>query len=166
MADELKAVIFDFGHTIVEENTSLQQPPKLMPGVQEAVTAIRLPMGIWANTQTTTSAEIRAWLQPSGLDQHFRWIVTSYEVGHRKPSAEFFTQALAECGLNAADILFVGNQLNTDIIGAQSAGIATVYLTDPCYRSFDEVPTPDAKPTFTVPTLFELHDLVDRLQGK
>ncbi len=166
MTTSPKAVMFDFGHTIVEENTSLQEPPRLMPGVREALALIRLPMGIWANTRLTTGAEIRAWLTPCRLQQHFRWIVTSYELGCRKPAREFFTRALAQSRLEATDVLFVGNQLNTDIIGAQGVGIATVYLTDAIYRSSDEVDTPNAKPTFTIPTLAELPDLVRRLLGE
>ena len=57
----------------------------------------------------------------------------------------------------------MGNQLNTDIVGAQTVGIATVYVTDAIYRSSDEVPTPEAKPKFTIPTLFELPNLVEGL---
>jgi FMN phosphatase YigB (HAD superfamily) len=158
----LKAVIFDLGQTIVEENTSLDHP-KLMPGVREAIDGIALPMGIWANTRESTSADVRKGLSAVGIDAHFRWIVTSYEIGHRKPAPEFFGQALAQSNLRAAQVLFVGNQLNTDIIGAQSVGIATVYLTDPAYRSIDDALTPQAKPTFTIPTLFELPALVTRL---
>jgi FMN phosphatase YigB (HAD superfamily) len=130
----LKAIMFDFGHTTLPENSVLDPtmtdcPPDLMPGVREALSAISLPMGIWANTRETTSVHIREWLRRAGLDRYIRWIVTSSDVGYRKPQAEFFIAALAECNLKASDVLFVGINSNTDIIGAQSLGIATCRLS-------------------------------------
>jgi FMN phosphatase YigB (HAD superfamily) len=131
----LKAVIFDFGQTIMPETLSLADPPiQLMPGVFEAIIQIKLPKGIWANTWDVSALQIRSWLKRAGLDTYIQWVVTSFEIGHRKPSLEFFTSALAECGLRASEILFVGNQLNTDIVGANNAGIRSVYLADARYR--------------------------------
>jgi putative hydrolase of the HAD superfamily len=162
----LKAIMFDLGHTLVEENTPIDHPPELMPGVLDAIAGVTLPMGIWSNTNDSTGAHIREWLSTISFDEHFRWIVTSYEVGHRKPAREFFDRALLECSLNAAQVLFVGNQLNTDIVGAQSVGITSVYLTDPIHRSTDDTPSPAAEPTFTIATLAELPDLVWRLRNQ
>src|SRR5215510_8103538 len=103
--------MFDLGHTLVEENTAIDDPPKLMPGVLEAMGGITLPMGVWSNTNDSTGAHIREWLGKISFDKHFRWIVTSYQIGHRKPAREFFNRALSECNLTASQVLFVGNQL-------------------------------------------------------
>ncbi len=59
----LKAVIFDFGHTIMPETCLEDSPVELMPGVSEAMTQIALPKGIWANTWDATASDIRNWLQ-------------------------------------------------------------------------------------------------------
>jgi FMN phosphatase YigB (HAD superfamily) len=160
VSDWLKAIMFDLGQTLIQENTALDDPPKLMPGVRETIGRLALPMGIWANTRDSTRDDVREWLSKVRIDAHFRWIVTSFKIGWRKPAPEFFNQALAQCNVSASEVLFVGNQLNTDIIGAQSVGIATVYLADPIYRSTDDAITPQAQPTYTISTLFDLPALV------
>ena len=166
----LKAVIFDFGHTIMREDSCVDPhlencPTELMPGAREAIEMIPLPKGIWANTRVATAADIRRWLARAGLDDRILWVSASFELGCRKPDPEFFTRALAACGLETTEVLFIGNQLNTDIMGANRAGIQSVYLADRAYRSVDERVTPEAKPTFTVETLFELPTLIATLQS-
>jgi FMN phosphatase YigB (HAD superfamily) len=164
----LKAVIFDLGHTIMREDSCKDPylrncPIDLMPGAREAIERIRLPKGIWANTRVATAADIRQWLQRAGLDHQISWVSVSYELGYRKPERQFFTGALAACGLQPEEIVFVGNQLDTDIAGANLAGIRCVYLAGTFYRSVDERSCAEAKPTFTIETLFELPGLISRL---
>ncbi len=138
-------------------------PVELMPGAREAIERIRLPKGIWANTRVATANHIRSWLVRAGLDHQISWVVASYELGVRKPEPEFFRLAIAACGLQAADVLFVGNQLDSDIAGANQAGIRCVYLGDSCYRSVDENASAAAKPTFIIETLFDLPGLIERI---
>src|SRR5437867_11339360 len=105
----LKAVIFDFGQTIMPETLDIEDSPvELMPGVFEALTQITLTKGIWANTRDTTALQIRYWLKRAQLDAYIQWVITSFEIGYRKPSLEFFTSALMQCGLRASEIVFVG----------------------------------------------------------
>jgi len=134
-----------------------------MPGVFEALTQITLTKGIWANTRDTTALQIRYWLKRAQLDAYIQWVITSFEIGYRKPSLEFFTSALMQCGLRASEIVFVGNQLNTDIVGANNAGIRNVYLADEKYRSPDESPETPVTPTYTIDSLLELPRLIQRL---
>ena len=65
-------------------------------------------------------------------------------------------------GMERGDVLFVGNQLNTDIAGANGYGIRSVYLGDDAYRSADDRPT-SALPSYTVQSLRELPGLVEQL---
>jgi FMN phosphatase YigB (HAD superfamily) len=161
----MKAVIFDFGHTIMREASCADPrlencPIELMPGAREAVETIQLPKGIWANTRVATAGDIRKWLVRACLNDRISWVAASFELGCRKPEPEFFKRALAVCGLRATEVLFVGNQLDTDIAGANRAGIRSVYLAGSAYRSADERVTPEAQPAFTIETLFELPALI------
>ena len=52
----------------------------------------------------------------------------------------FFDYALARCGCAPDDVLFIGNQLNTDIAGANRARIRSVWLAGDAYRSDDDRP--------------------------
>jgi FMN phosphatase YigB (HAD superfamily) len=167
----LKAVVFDFGHTIMREDSCIDPflqdcPIDLMPGAREAIEMIQLPKGIWANTRVATAAHIRSWLARAGLDQQILWVVASFDLGCRKPEPEFFIRALTACELQPTDVLFVGNQLDTDIAGANIAGIPCVYLAGTCYRSMDEHVRVEAKPTFAIETLFEMPDLVANLTAR
>jgi putative hydrolase of the HAD superfamily len=93
----------------------------------------------------------------------FRWVMTSFDAGARKPAPQFFEYALGQCGLGREDVLFVGNQLNTDVAGGQAFGIPTVWLSGPEYHSADDRPC-DASPAYTIRTLHDLPILLQRLQ--
>jgi len=69
-----------------------------MPGVLEVIPQIRLPMGVWANTHNATADDVKQWLSRADLDRHFKWIVTSSDIGFRKPDERFFVSALTGCG--------------------------------------------------------------------
>src|SRR3989442_1621552 len=124
----LKAVAFDWGHTLMDERRDEQipldtRPIHLMPGVADVLPRLTLPLAVWANTRVAAEAAVRGWLDRAGLGPLFHWVVTSVDAGVRKPAPEFFQYALGRCGMTKADVLFVGNQLNTDIAGAASFGI-------------------------------------------
>jgi putative hydrolase of the HAD superfamily len=56
-------------------------------------------------------------------------IVTSAEIGARKPSAKIFERALALAGVGADDALHVGDSLEEDLAGARAAGIEPVLIS-------------------------------------
>jgi FMN phosphatase YigB (HAD superfamily) len=160
-------VAFDWGHTLMDERRDrdlplADRPAHLMPGVREALSAITLPLAVWANTREGDERHVRAWLTRAGLDGVFSWVITSVDAGARKPSPRFFAYALARCGCAAADVLFVGNQLNTDVAGANGAGIRSVWLAGETFRSDDDRPC-DATPTYTIDSLADLPALVRRI---
>jgi FMN phosphatase YigB (HAD superfamily) len=165
----LKAVAFDWGHTVMDECRDSDvpldiRPVHLMPGVSEVLPQIAFPLALWANTRGAAETDVRRWLKRADLDRLFRWVITSVDAGARKPAFEFFEYALARCGLAREDVVFVGNQLNTDISGAEAFGIATVWLSGPDYRSADDVPC-DVSPTYTIRTLDDLPVLLQRFRG-
>ena len=166
----LEAVIFDFGHTIMDElqyrDVPLRsRPVRLMPGVEQTLPRIPLKLGIWANTKRAQETGLRQWLRRAGMDRYFIWVVTSVEAGYRKPDSRFFAYALRRCRLKKNRVLFVGNQLDTDIRGASDYGIANVWLSGARFQSPDDNgSSAPVKPTHTINRLEELPDLVERLQ--
>ncbi len=136
-----------------------------MPEVSEVLPFLSLSLAIWANTRTATEAELRQWLKRAGLGRFFAWVVTSVDAGFRKPAPEFFDFALAKCALSKHEVLFVGDQLNTDITGGEQYGIRTVWLCGRSYRSADETPSPkDVRPTYTIRTFRQLPLLLQRIR--
>lgn len=55
-------------------------------------------------------------------------IVTSAEIGARKPSAEIFERALTIAGTPAAGAIHVGDSVDEDVVGARAAGITPILL--------------------------------------
>jgi len=166
----LKAVIFDLGHTVMDELQYREvplrsRPAALMPGVENVLPRIAAKMGIWANTRRAKEAGVRRWLARAGVSHYFTWVVTSVQAGHRKPDPRFFAYALRRCSLEKDEILFVGNQLNTDVEGAFRFGIASVWISGARFRSPDDAGTATGvKPTYTIAGPEELPGLVRKLQ--
>jgi 5'-nucleotidase len=159
----VKAVAFDFGHTLVDER--IDRPPlRLMPGVQEVLPGIGLPMAVWANTRKAGEAAVRDILRAVGMEQYFFTVVTSVDAGFRKPTPEFFQFAISKGGFAKDEILFVGNQLNTDVLGGEAFGIRTAWLSAPEFRSQDETMTLDeVKPSFILSRFGELLVLLEEI---
>jgi putative hydrolase of the HAD superfamily len=160
----LKAIAFDLGHTLMDERRDQHvpiraRPVHLMPGVADVLPRLTLPLAVWANTRMAREADVRGWLDRAGLGAFFRWVITSVDAGARKPVPEFFRYALARGGLARDDVVFVANQLNTDVAGAEAFGIRTVWLSGPAHRSTDDTPC-NALPTYTIRTLYELPTLL------
>jgi FMN phosphatase YigB (HAD superfamily) len=164
----LRAVAFDFGHTLVDERVDILQSTvhdeaQLMPGAREALTTLEIPIAIGANTRVARAEDIEAWLVRAHLAQVVRWVITSQEANARKPGPCFFYYALRHMGLDRGEVLFVGNQLNTDIAGANGYGIRSVCLSDAAYRSADDRPT-SAVASYTIQSFRELPGLVEQLE--
>jgi len=164
----MKAIAFDWGHTLIDERRDEHipldtRPVYVMPGVVEVVPRLTLPLAVWANTRVASEAAVRGWLDRAGLGPLFQWVITSVDAGVRKPAPGFFQYALARCGLSKDDVLFVGNQLNTDIAGGEAFGIRTVWLCGPTHRSLDDGPC-SARASYTMDTLYSLPALLQKLQ--
>jgi putative hydrolase of the HAD superfamily len=171
----LKAVMFDFGNTIVDELEERRIPLAsrsvgLMPGLPGILHQIKFKMGIWANAEAGEK-DVRIWLRRAGISKYFQWITTSQDAGARKPSFRFFSYALKKCMLKKEEIIFVGNQLNTDIRGAKDYGIQCVWLSGLAYRSPDDFPIDDIaaspiKPDYKIESLRELPALLESIRHR
>jgi len=68
----------------------------------------------------------KAALESFGLEA--RLITTSAELGVAKPSPDFFRKALAMSDFDPAEVLYVGDRLDNDVIPARSFGMRTALL--------------------------------------
>lgn len=67
-------------------------------------------------------------MHSSGINHYFKSIVTSQRAGDKKPSKQIFDFTLEEAGHAHNSVIMIGDNLQTDIVGARMAGIDTVYF--------------------------------------
>ena len=63
-----------------------------------------------------------------GLESYLDFVVTAKEVGADKPEPPIFLAALERAGVNASEALYIGDQYQTDILGARGVGITPVLI--------------------------------------
>jgi putative hydrolase of the HAD superfamily len=114
---------------------------RLYPYALEALAALRKAgYRLWmlSNAQRVfTAYELRHL----GLGEQLDGIWISSDYRCRKPDVRFFDALVRERNLDKSKCLMIGNDLHTDIAGAQNAGIDTLYmhtnLTPPDQRNAD-----------------------------
>lgn len=93
-------------------------------------------------------------LRACGLFDYFDTIILSEDAGANKPSKQFFDYALQKSGAVKAKTLMIGDNFNTDILGAKQAGFDTAY-----FNRFPDYPAPEPV-TFEVTNLSQLMDIL------
>ena len=66
-------------------------------------------------------------LKFSEIDHYFNWVVTSESCGHRKPEKGIFDFTLDCTGGSIEDMVIIGDNLRTDVLGAYNAGWKSVW---------------------------------------
>lgn len=89
----------------------------------------RVDMAILANQPSRSLAAVARL----GLGHAFRFIAFDSLIGLKKPDPNFFLWALTRAGLNAAQVLYVGDRMDHDIIPAHEIGMHTAWICHfPC----------------------------------
>lgn len=80
-------------------------------------------------------------LRACGLIDSFDTIILSEDAGANKPSPLFFDYAFRQTGAKPETTLMIGDNYNTDILGAKAAGIDTMLFNrwDPAFQSSEPV---------------------------
>jgi len=86
-----------------------------------------IPMAIISNTTNPEFIKKNELLQ-TGLNEFFEFAVYSSSTPYRKPHPSIFNAAISRLGVMSENILFVGDDLHMDIVGAQSVGMPTAWL--------------------------------------
>ncbi|MFI3296339.1 MAG: YjjG family noncanonical pyrimidine nucleotidase [bacterium] len=67
-------------------------------------------------------------LDSSGLGKYFSHIILSEEIGLHKPDVKFFEKALQITATNRENAVVIGDNFDSDVLGAQNAGIDAIYF--------------------------------------
>lgn len=96
-------------------------------------------------------------LDAIGLASHFTVSVAAHRIGIGKPDPAIFLRACEQLQIAPADAIYVGDDLQLDIEGAQNAGLRAIWIN----RFARELP-PHINPDATCTTLLELEDWLDQ----
>lgn len=91
-------------------------------------------------------------MKSSGLTPYFDFVVTSETTGHKKPDPRIFKYLLDKLSVNAADCIMIGDNPNSDILGAIRSNIDQFFF-DPHEKGIEH------KPTHTIRHLKELEGI-------
>jgi putative hydrolase of the HAD superfamily len=136
MTVALKAVLFDLGDVIMQEETeekvdNVTQRAELHPGMGEVVRGLHargVPLGLVADTREGTCRNV---LGMHGLFDLFDVFAISDQLGVEKPDRRMFAHALEGLGIPETewgDVAMVGNNLGRDIRGAKALGLTTIWI--------------------------------------
>jgi HAD superfamily hydrolase (TIGR01509 family) len=90
-----------------------------------------------------------------GLRSRFAFVVFSEDVGVEKPDTGIFAEACCRAGCASQELLHVGDSLESDVCGAQRAGVLSVWLNRARIPSM-----PGTIPDFEIHSLSELVDVL------
>jgi putative hydrolase of the HAD superfamily len=110
-----------------------------IPGTHDMLTHLngRYRLGVVSNF--THPPVVEQILARVGLKRFFDAIIISGRLGVCKPHPAIFNELTRRLALASDEIMFVGDELQADIAGAQRAGMQTVWMT---YRQRLERPSP------------------------
>ncbi len=94
-------------------------------------------------------------LAASRMTQYFDTIILSEDAGAPKPSPVFFDYALKITGAKRETTIMIGDNYNTDILGAMNAGLDTIL-----FRRWEKDFVPPQQPTYTVDSLAEIAEIL------
>lgn len=77
---------------------------------------------------TNTPSSVKRVIEKFELGKYFDTTILSYEVGMLKTNPKMFEKALKELKLKKDEVMMVGDSMETDVMGAEKAGIKAVLV--------------------------------------
>ncbi len=120
----VKSEDVECGKRLLEE---IDNDIEYYPGAAETLHALK-KRGFMLGVITDTAAPVYVklnWFERGGFGNVWDSIVTSKELGKRKPEPEIYLTALRQLGISASQAVFVGHKAS-ELDGAQAVGMKTV----------------------------------------
>ena len=100
----------------------------LVPGAKETLEALR-DKGYRLFAASNSFGHLqRNRLAKAGVSTLFEDTFISMDIGYDKPDVRFFEHALRATGLQAEEVLMLGDSMTTDILGAKAVGMKTCFF--------------------------------------
>jgi putative hydrolase of the HAD superfamily len=136
-----------------------------LPGTHDMLAALKSRYRLGVLSNFTHAPAVQEILSRLGLLPYFDVVLVSGALGYRKPHAQVFAALWQQFDVPKAQIAFVGDDLEADIQGAQTAGMQPIWTTyastqraTPTTLAAGPAPTNEAAPA--VPMVASWHDLL------
>jgi HAD superfamily hydrolase (TIGR01549 family) len=120
-------------------------------------------LGIISNV--ITSREIPDWLKEDKLEKYFKSVALSSVLGIRKPDPRIYHFATCTAEVEPENCVYVGDNLNRDVVGTKEAGFGMVIIVKDERESVEKV-TVDVQPDLVIHKLRELLDIFPQRDHK
>jgi HAD superfamily hydrolase (TIGR01549 family) len=130
--------------------------------VLERLKELGYRMAVISNASNTP--DLNRLIDNNGLRKYFEIVVISAEEGIRKPDPRIFVNTINKLGVKPENVVMIGDTLNADILGAQKAGIRSVWITRRADRPENKGVDEKIKPDYVVPDLASLIDVIEQMQ--
>ncbi len=111
------------------------------PRVLQRLRERSLKIGLICNTGRGPGHALRELMRREGILEYFDATIFSDEVGYGKPDRRIFLTAAERLGLKPSNILHVGDNIENDVRGAQTAGMKTLLFDYEVPSGFREQPS-------------------------
>jgi len=133
-----RCILFDWGDTIMRDFPEFIGPmimwPKVeaLPDVREVLEELGSSWTLCLATNAADSTEELIWraLERVCLKGSFDKVYCAKNVGHRKPTPEFYIHILTDLCVRKESAIMVGDNFDTDVLGANKNGIRGIWLNE------------------------------------
>lgn len=145
--------------------------PGIVTGAGDVLSSVQrrgLRTGLISNTGRTPGYALREVLRKLGLARHLDAVVFSDEHGACKPAPTIFEELRTALGVNYDEMLFIGDNLYVDVLGARRCGMKTVHFVPPVRGDAVAPPVPHeaVEPDATIADLRELIPLLEGMRAE
>jgi putative hydrolase of the HAD superfamily len=143
-SQEETAALYGRYHGMVLKEAGLEASPQLIGNILKKWLAIDLKMALYKDVApaldslkeqgltlgliSNVDRDISATYDELGLGNWLGVTVTSQDVGFNKPHPEIFQAALKKAGVKPAEAIYVGDQYEIDVIGANGVGMRGILI--------------------------------------
>jgi FMN phosphatase YigB (HAD superfamily) len=154
----LRGILFDLDTTLIDREISCEAAEEITPadGLHEVLAYFKnkgIPMGIVTNGDPRVQ---NYKIDKLGIREYVETIIISEEANTKKPAEGVFFLAIAGLKLKPREILFIGHDPESDIMGSTDAGLIPVWI-----RRNREWARDYKRPKYIIDSLIELIYLFD-----
>ena len=136
---------------------NLSQGHWFLPGAEEAVDRLSKKYRLFLASNGTAAVQ-KGRMTSANLYRFFETVFVSQEIGHNKPSKEYFEACFARIpGFDREKAVMVGDSLSSDIRGGINAGIKTVWVNP------GHLDCGDIRPDYEIASISQLEALLEDL---